>query len=1248
MRCFLPAMAPLVAVARNGTQPELCTTAVKTLTLMLGDVGCNQAFVSLEGCGAVLLAMDHAVKEYLEIANRDSHSNGKGGLSQTAHDEQDPNIGIRTSSGRLRADEETTAVTMRLAALIHHCGDCLVHAGKYEASRAGLRVVSGGSRLVHVLSGLSKTLVVDGALLSEPNPAMLLTALHALLVLVQDTVVRQAFTAPLDLDLFFLSNVLSEKQRVEEMVLCDTVRKALQRTLASCARDLGEMTNTMKAVKAGRNRLHERLVGKPCNPQDLENNVLTSKRTKEEKAQGKGKQAEEAVFRAKQALAAMNSQQQQQLEALVGTLTVLRVLSHLPAARQYMMNVDNEGCADNMGAHMVSILASALNELHLQPPDLLGAVSHHSLVADVDFPQHDYVHAGPTPQLPAGVSTCLRLALAVWTCLTAIQNMLRESDFVVELLAQQEMTPALRWAMACSHSQIAAAAALVVQRVAGSPRGRSSMLQQGFLGSILLKCTPAEPAHVRAAATSALHSLMRGQEVYHHQGVVHRLLTTDALLCLGDAGLTSSMEKLLYIQSCISALPIDQLLQQLQAEHASQRKIFQVLSQDKFESMLSASKSIAQMQLALASLPRLQSSSAATTRMPLSRSSDQTSNSTSAIHALCERVSWFLSLSDMIEVLAQEDVNLETAYQNALKLHHNIGQESERRKKHEQQTQRLLDVFEVSPSNSSLIEKERPLIEDERAKLLDVSRIKDLVWKLVQQLAQLRSALKPLVRASASLSYTKAARSALQRLQDALEAFPGPTHASGADSTAKTTMTRQLEMDIVRHMHILAGLHLSPAAITHDVLDVLLLMVNVEKTHAAAACVQGLFDKVMKHVTTASDSASEVSCCKALKLLACLLDDAACCQIFKDDGYVGTLHAVTESAGWHDDVGSERHLLVLECLSKVNVLSSADCSVGLARRLAQRIILEGIAEKQRVMAAEQLLKLASSSRLGQRRLLEAEVPRLLVDWLKTSHHYRQHVSPQLITSTCDVISAMLRATAQEDEADPHTRAAPLRSREKVVSGKRSIVLRGSAKRAPLQQHKWTPPEPAYSNLLDAQAYVTDAAEHKDESLEIEESVAHSLDDPRTHYLSLQGAQMNELPAADSTSPGGVEQQQQGIAVASSSQESHGGDTKAEARPANRCADSHAPTAHEPTHSSSSSHDDAPEPQDAPEFTTPDHRNQLLTHDQSTHEEETMRMQQHNLRQIAGALSHCLCAYVSMGACSCSFLHGTMSLCRDMG
>ena len=105
------------------------------------------------------------------------------------------------------------------------------------------------------------------------------------------------------------------------------------------------------------------------------------------------------------------------------------------------------------------------------------------------------------------------------------------------------------------------------------------------------------------------------------------------------------------------------------------------------------------------------------------------------------------------------------------------------------------------------------------------------------------------------------------------------------------------------------------------------------------------------------------------------------------------------------------------------------------------------------------------------------------------------------------------------------------------------------------------------------------------------------------------------------------QQQQDIAVASSSQESHGEDANAEARPANRRADSHAPTAHEPTHSSSSSHDDAPEPQDAPEFTIPDHRNQLLTHDQSTHEEETMRMQQHNLRQIAGALSHCLCAYV---------------------
>ena len=225
----------------------------------------------------------------------------------------------------------------------------------------------------------------------------------------------------------------------------------------------------------------------------------------------------------------------EQLQALLGTLTALRVLSHLALVRLFI--VKSQGDDDilaRVGPNVMTVLWHTLEELFLQPV-LVDALKPVPLeFCDTTLTLLDSAHDD--------LRTCALRARCVWACLSIIEKLAHEHVFVSQqLLVHTRGTAALRRALSCLHPCIAAAAAAVVRQVCTSSIGRYACLEQGFVAALVARCSAAEASHVRGFVVQALHKLLGGPEAMVYLRQLRPLLTKDLLQQVSNACLSSTV-----------------------------------------------------------------------------------------------------------------------------------------------------------------------------------------------------------------------------------------------------------------------------------------------------------------------------------------------------------------------------------------------------------------------------------------------------------------------------------------------------------------------------------------------------------------------------------------------------------------------------------------------------------------------------------------------------------------------------------
>jgi len=137
-----------------------------------------------------------------------------------------------------------------------------------------------------------------------------------------------------------------------------------------------------------------------------------------------------------------------------------------------------------------------------------------------------------------------------------MEQLSREELFVGCVLEHTHGMLALRSALACSHPCIAGAAAMVAIQMTRCGRGRYTMLEHGCVPALMARCSAVEPLELRGATMHALCSILSGPEAGWHVHNLKPLLTCDTLMAVGEACLTSTVDKLERLGDALGVLDV--------------------------------------------------------------------------------------------------------------------------------------------------------------------------------------------------------------------------------------------------------------------------------------------------------------------------------------------------------------------------------------------------------------------------------------------------------------------------------------------------------------------------------------------------------------------------------------------------------------------------------------------------------------------------------------------------------------------
>ena len=541
--CYTPCLLPLISVL-GMSEMGPCIAALKTLKLLLEDTECLRIFVMHGGCGAVLRTCCSAVQAYHARALSDKD----GG------DEQLPPPLARNGTAQASTTPDLQTLHV-LAAAIQESGECLMKASSHEHSRDQLVHQQAPARLAEVLELLSSV--------PWPPPHMCLPLARSLVILLTHAGAREMFLAPHVLHLSYLSHMLADGSAPE--VLTAPIVADIRALLQGCAQDLSGIMVTLASVKPStttcltrRQHVLQQLLPNTSASHvssfmDKKGLDIDKDKDKEDRKMTRGKRRRGGGGKARAAgKQALRTIVFQRMESLLGTLTTLRVLSHLSPARQYVAKSEGEGILTGLAPHLLQVLRAALHLL--QPllgqmrPEALDCSAKAAFSADLKY------------------SPLNRLAICVWTCLSAVANFAREEVYISRVLQDAHGTEVLCEAVACRHACVAAAAAVVIRQLSSSGHARHTLIGAGCVAALMARCSLAEPCLLRSAATEALQALTNGVEARCHLHSLKPLLTRETLLALGAACLTSTVQKLVDLLVSLSTCNLQEIMTLLQVE----------------------------------------------------------------------------------------------------------------------------------------------------------------------------------------------------------------------------------------------------------------------------------------------------------------------------------------------------------------------------------------------------------------------------------------------------------------------------------------------------------------------------------------------------------------------------------------------------------------------------------------------------------------------------------------------------------
>jgi len=524
--------------------PDRRAASLKALTLLLVDSECLQGFLLQDGCRAVLDACCQAVREYVGVLGA---AGARGSSGSTG----------ASSAQDARQLAAAVPAAAALAMVAHEGALCLLQAGKYERGAVALVELGAPQQIAQALAGVSSS---AAAVAAEEAPQRLdvCCALgDALFALLRHPPARRRFWAAVETDLSQVDRVISDDAGATSPAAAAMLLN-VEASLRACAEELSLTMATLASI-ASSLELVRRQTAPPTQRRALgastaSNHLLDAAGVGE----GGGEYGKDRVRAGKsgkarsrrrvlEAMEEMHASVESHIEDLLGTLTTLRLLSHMASARVYVVRAKGGSAVASLCRSLLSLMVRAVDGLQPSDPgrDLHG----------------DHPAAGNN--LAAS-----RLGGCAWNTLTVAANLAKEELFIEQLLGHAAGMRAVRLALASPLHWLAAAAAGVVSAMAASAKARHQLLAQGggFLDTLLLRCRVGEPLHLRNAAVQALHALMRGPEAQQHLHHIRRLLTRDSLLAVGAACLTTTHEKLQRLEAMLGGCDIAQVLASVESE----------------------------------------------------------------------------------------------------------------------------------------------------------------------------------------------------------------------------------------------------------------------------------------------------------------------------------------------------------------------------------------------------------------------------------------------------------------------------------------------------------------------------------------------------------------------------------------------------------------------------------------------------------------------------------------------------------
>ena len=783
--CYTPCLLPLISLLRL-SQLGPCMAALKTLKLLVGDTECLPTFVHHGGCGAVLLTCCNAVHKYKACALADKEAAGQP--------MPPPLNGSDQQQATVREDEESQDA---LAAAIRESANCLMKACSNEQSRVQMMHEQAAARLAEALAIVS---TVPWA-----PPDMCVPLARSLIMLLAHAKTRQAFMAPHELHLSHLSNMLADASAPEASIA--PVIADIRALLNACAHDLSGMMATLASVKSSMASLRRQNVLKEVASNGSASQVsngMQQKRHAKDKQDRKvkrGKTRRGAGGKAVEAeMEALRTVVLQRLQSLIGTLTTLRVLSHLSPARQYVAKSEGQSVLTGLVLNLIHTLRTALDLLR---PQLLDTIRFEAL--DCSARAFKATDQRPTP--------FERIVMCAWTCLSAVGNFAREEVYITRVLQHMHGTEVLRDALACRHACIASAAAVVVRQFSSSGNARHTLIGAGCVPALMARCSFAEPCLLRSAAVEALQALTSGAEAHWHVHNLRPLLTRETLLALGAACLTSTVQKLEDILVSLGTCHVDRAMTHLQEQRDALKLSLSLATSEVSDQLFACLESVAsildrrsgtqeailRLQRALQPVQQGRFASLLTTsNQPaiVTGPDGQDKISATSWESMCAHTQTLLALAEVAENVEQEAAGLAQEHQHLCQRRQILDRHLKHSKQQQRAAERMVSASSANAKVSSLLETERQRMQAEQSWIPTLSGIDELIAEIQRYLSRILNALAQLRGISATRGYHDAAQQLLLQVEQMDNAHEDATNV-GWSTPAR----------LVRQQRLITALH---------------------------------------------------------------------------------------------------------------------------------------------------------------------------------------------------------------------------------------------------------------------------------------------------------------------------------------------------------------------------------------------------------------------------------------------------------